>query len=73
MNYNALRNKLMLITRVLLIEAGAIPLMSNTPKFLRIGVETIHGPLDVRISESAALELTAELNTHFQGPGYRSI
>ena len=47
-------------------DAIAIPLISVMPKSMRIACQTIHGPLDVRISEDAALQLRATLDTHFR-------
>jgi hypothetical protein len=62
-----------IITRVEEIgsDAIAIPLMSVMPKSLLIACQTDHGPLSVRISEDAALQLAETLNTHFCGRSYR--
>jgi hypothetical protein len=56
-----------IITRVEEIgsDAIAIPLMSVTPKSLLIVCQTVHGPLNVRISKDAAHQLAEALNTHF--------
>jgi hypothetical protein len=63
------------ITRVEEIgaDAIAIPLLSVTPKSLLIACQTVHGPLNVRISEDAALQLAETLNTHFCGRSYRIV
>ena len=53
------------------IEAGEVPLTSNMPKSLRINTRTSSGPLVLRISESATLELTEALATHWQARGSR--
>jgi hypothetical protein len=62
-----------IITRVEEIGSDtiAIPLLSVTPKSLLIVCQTVHGPLNVRISEDAALQLAETLNTHFCGRSYR--
>ena len=51
------------------IEAGEVALTSNIPKSLQIATRTSMGPMVVRISESAALELTEALATHWQVRG----
>ena len=51
------------------IELGEVPLTSNIPKSLQIATRTAIGPMVVRISESAALELTQALATHWQVRG----
>jgi len=53
------------------IEAGEVALTSNIPKSLQIATRTSMGPMVVRISESAALELTEALATHWQLHGWR--
>ena len=54
------------------IEAGEVPLTSNMPKSLRINTQRLSRPgLILRISESAALELTEALATHWQARGSR--
>jgi hypothetical protein len=64
------RSRAVLATPVILeiegIEAGEVPLISNIPKSLQISTRTSIGPMVVRISESAALELTEALATHWQ-------
>ena len=64
------RSNAVLATPVILeiegIEAGEVPLISNIPKSLQISTRTSIGPMVVRISESAALELTEALATHWQ-------
>ena len=51
------------------IEAGEVALTSNIPKSLQIATRTSMGPMVVRISESAALELTEALATHWRLQG----
>ena len=51
------------------IESGEVPLTSNIPKSLQIATRTPIGPMVVRISESAALELREALATHWQVRG----
>ena len=51
------------------IEAGEVPLIFNIPKSLQISTRTSIGPMVVRISESAALELTEALATYWQVHG----
>ena len=53
------------------IEEGEVPLISNIRKSLQIATRTSIGPMVVRISESAALELTEALATHWQLHGWR--
>ena len=69
------RSRAVLATPVILeiegIEAGEVPLISNIPKSLQISTRTSIGPMVVRISESAALELTEALATHWQLHGWR--
>lgn len=59
-----------LIIRILGVEAGDVSLTSNMPKFVRIIAETVTGPLDVRLSESAARELAVE-GRYLRSPGSR--
>ena len=67
------RSRAVLETPVILeiegIEAGEVPLISSIPKSLQISTRTSIGPMVVRISESAALELTEALATHWQVRG----
>jgi hypothetical protein len=48
------------------IEEGEVPLTSDIRKSLQIATRTSIGPMVVRISESAALELTEALATHWR-------
>jgi hypothetical protein len=58
------------IIEILGIEVDpAIPQTSIQPRFLRIRARTMTGPLDVCISEGAALELAAALATRPRVPG----
>jgi hypothetical protein len=67
------RSRAVLETPVILeiegLEAGEVPLISNIPKSLQISTRTSIGPMVVRISESAAFELTEALATHWQVRG----
>ena len=69
------RSNAVLATPVILeiegIEAEEVALPSNIPKSLQIATRTSMGPMVVRISESAALELTEALTTHWQLHGWR--
>ena len=59
------------ITKIDSLGPNSIPLLGSMPKSLRISCQTPHGPLDVCISESAALELTATLRTYFRADDSR--
>lgn len=45
-----------------------IPLMSHIPKSLVLQTRTLCGPLDLAISEPAAVELVKALSQHLQIP-----
>jgi hypothetical protein len=61
-----------IIAKIEGIEPDAIPQTTATPKSLRISCNTVQGiSLAVHLTEAAALELTAALNTHFYGPSHR--
>jgi hypothetical protein len=56
-----LDSKCDVIGRIVGIERGPVPQMSNTPKYLVIRAVTPLGSVEVLISESAAAELAARL------------